>query len=111
MADRLDITLFACSIMPDHVHLVAACHRLTPKDLIAAFKRAGTRGLNAESLHPFVDHPRSNGTLPSPWAAGGWKVYLDTEHDMRRAIAYVEQNPIRAGLKRQKWSFLRALTG
>ena len=108
IAEKLNVEIRACSIMPDHVHLVALCHRLPPQELIEAFKRAGTRGLNLESLHPFRDCPRSNGKLPSPWAAGGWKVFLDTEAEVQRAIRYVEQNPIKAGLKRQCWSFVRS---
>lgn len=40
------------------------------------------------------------------WAKQGWHVFLDSDEAVRRAIAYVEQNPIRDGLPRQRWSFV-----
>ncbi len=106
--EQLRISVYACSIMPDHAHLVVGTHRLRGDEVISALKRAATRRLNEEDVHPFVDHPRSNGKLPSPWASGGWKVFLDTEADVRRTIAYVENNPVRAGLKPQNWTFVEA---
>ena len=42
----------------------------------------------------------------SPWARGCWTVYLDNEEAVRRAILYVEQNPVKDGLRPQKWSFV-----
>lgn len=101
---KIKLAIHALAVMPDHVHVVAAPQPLDLGKLIEALKRAGTRGMNAEQRHPFVDHPRSNGRLPSPWAAGGWKVLLYTPEDMRRTIKYVEQNPVRAGLKPQRWN-------
>lgn len=52
------------------------------------------------------EHRRVNGTLPSPWGARGWKVALFTEEQLRAAIRYVEENPARAGFKRQQWEFV-----
>jgi hypothetical protein len=40
------------------------------------------------------------------WASRGWKVYLDSNEDIERAIRYVEANPIKEGLKKQVWSFV-----
>jgi hypothetical protein len=70
--------------------------------------------MNAEGIHPFVTFvnlPRKSGRLSSPWAEGGWKVFLNSPADMRRAIKYVEQNPIRAGMKRQRWSCVSPYIG
>jgi len=106
IADKLDLTIYAFAIMPDHAHAVVAPHRLTGDKLIAALKRAGTRQLNDEGIHPLASLPRSNGKAPSPWGGSGWKVFLDTPEAMHQAIAYVEQNPEKAGLKRQQWSFV-----
>ncbi len=108
---RLSIVIHACSIMPDHVHLVVARHRFEGDELIACLKRAGTRGMNEESLHPLCDFPRVNDRLPSPWGARGWKVTLRSTEQMRAAIRYVEQNPVRAGFKPQRWSFVTAYLG
>jgi REP element-mobilizing transposase RayT len=101
---KIELVVYALAVQPDHVHVVAAQHAYSPEEILAALKRAGTKGLSADSLHPFTNHPRTNDRLPSPWAEKGWKVFLNTPEEMRRAIRYVEQNPIRAGLKPQSWS-------
>jgi hypothetical protein len=36
-----------------------------------------------------------------------WKVFLD-EPDVSRAIRYVENNPLKEGLRPQAWSFVTA---
>jgi hypothetical protein len=43
------------------------------------------------------------------FARGEWKVYLDTEEEVRRAIAYVEENPLKEGKRRQRWGFVGGL--
>lgn len=100
---KVGLVVHACAIMPDHVHVVVAAHKFDGDEIIECLKRAGTRGLNAEGLHPLKDYPRANGRLPSPWAGGGWKVMLFTPEKMLAAIAYVEENPVRAGMRRQRW--------
>jgi len=37
---------------------------------------------------------------------GCWKVFLNDLEAVRRAIRYVNDNPVRAGLKRQTWPFI-----
>jgi len=108
---KIGLTIHACAIMPDHVHVVVARHRLDGDELIACLKRAGTRGMNAEGIHPMRDHPRANGRLPTPWAGGGWKVMLFSPEQMYAAIRYVEQNPVRAGFMAQRWSFVAPYVG
>jgi len=103
---KISLKIYAFAIMPDHFHLVVREHSFAPDELIACLQRAATRELNREGLHPLQDFPHPNGKLPSPWAAKGWNVFLDKSNDMRRAIAYVEQNPLKAGLRRQHWSFV-----
>lgn len=103
---KVELVVYACAIMPDHVHIVVAANRLDGDALIACLKKAATRGMNVEGLHPMRVHPRANGTLPSPWGARGWKVMLFTEEQMGAAIRYVEENPVRAGLRAQRWSFV-----
>jgi REP element-mobilizing transposase RayT len=108
---KVELVVHACAIMPDHVHVVVAAHRFEGDDLIECLKRAGTRGMNAEGLHPLRDHARANGRLPSPWAGKGWKVMLFTPEQMRAAIRYVERNPVRAGFKPQRWAFVAPYVG
>ena len=45
------------------------------------------------------------------WAEGQWKVFLESEEAIVRAIRYVEDNPIRAGKPAQQWSFVSPFTG
>jgi REP element-mobilizing transposase RayT len=105
MCPKIDLVVHACAVLPDHVHLVVAAHRFEGDELIACIKRAATRGMSEEGLHPMAMHQRGNGRLPSPWGARGWKVMLFTPRQMRAAIRYVEGNPVKAGLKRQRWGF------
>jgi hypothetical protein len=35
-----------------------------------------------------------------------WKVFLFGDEDIRRAVRYVEDNPLKEGLTGQDWSFL-----
>jgi hypothetical protein len=39
----------------------------------------------------------------TPWADHGWNVFLDSVEDVERAIAYVQNNPIRGGKRQQRW--------
>jgi REP element-mobilizing transposase RayT len=101
-AGRSGLKILACVILPDHVHLVLGAYRLSPKRLVIQLKGAATRELLRQELHPF-----GNGPKPQKcFARGEWKVYFDLEEDVLRAIGYVEQNPEKEGLPRQRWSFV-----
>ena len=100
---RSGITVWACSVMPDHVHAVIARHRYQIEQVVNLMKGDATRQLLAEGLHPFAERRRPNGRLPACWARNPWAVYLDTEEDIVRAIQYVEENPVKAGLPPQRW--------
>lgn len=102
-AGRSMLTIFACAILPDHVHLVLAQHRLDPAKLAVQLKGAASRELTAAHLHPF---PANGDKRPKCFARGEWKVFLDTPADVRRAIRYVELNPEKEGLPRQHWPFI-----
>ena len=108
---KVSLTIHACAIMPDHVHVVVATHRFDGDEIIACLKRAGTRGMNDDGLHPLRDFARTSGKCPSPWAERGWKVMLFTPAQMLAAIRYVEQNPVRAGLRPQRWTFVVPFVG
>ena len=103
---QLHLTVFACSILPEHVHLVSAAHARDPDALIGFLKRSGTRELTARGLHPLATLRDGRGRVPSPWAEEGWAVFLDTVEQMRQAIEYVQRNPEKEGLPRQQWSFV-----
>jgi len=100
------IIMYACAIMPDHVHVVVARHDKDIESLVGFLKRAASRGLSAEGLHPLVGYINRSGRVPSAWADGGWNHFIDDPIDIPDAIDYVEKNPERIGLPRQYWSFV-----
>ena len=104
--ERSGIQVFACAILPQHVHLVVARHRYSIEEIARHLKADATTQLGRESLHPFATAPYRNGALPSPWARGQWKCFLNDAEYVRAAINYVNRNPIREELKGQSWSFV-----
>ena len=65
-------------------------------------KGEATKQLKRDGLHPFghLADP------PSPWVRRGWNVFLSSDEEIRRAIRYVEQNPVKENKPPQKWSFV-----
>jgi REP element-mobilizing transposase RayT len=106
-ADCSGLSIFACAVLPNHVHLVLGSFRLSPEKLVIQLTGAATRELVRQQLHPFGDAARP----AKCFARGEWTVYLDTEDDVRRAIRYVEENPVKEGLRRQAWSFVTPFGG
>ncbi len=105
-ARTLDLKAHACAILPDHVHLVAGRHARDVEYLVGFLKRAATRRLTSEGLHPLAKYRRADNRVPSPWVDNGWSVYLNTPDQMRQRIRYVEENPIKEGLAPQSWGFV-----
>ena len=97
----------ACAILPDHLHLVIARYARRIESIISELKFAATRQLYAEGLHPFQDWDGRRRI--SAWAVGSWNVFLGTD-DISRAVHYVENNPIKQGLSRQRWSFVTPIS-
>ena len=93
----------ACSILPEHVHLVIGRSERALGRIGGHFKARATQRLSAEGLWPGDRRP--------VWGHRGWKVFLWTPEDVRRAIAYVEANPGREGKRRQRWSFVEPYEG
>jgi len=104
-----DVCFHACSIMPDHVHLVVRRHARTIEQIANQLKGAATRKLRSKEIHPLQDYATASGRPPKMWARGQWSVYLNSAADIERAIQYVEDNPVREGLKPQRWTFVRSL--
>jgi REP element-mobilizing transposase RayT len=108
VATKLDVLVHACAVLPDHVHLVTGVAAMKSELLRHCFKRAATRRLNAADMHPLGELRKENGRVPSPWGEKGWNVFINSKEQMRRVIHYVEENPVKAGLKQQRWSFVTA---
>ncbi|MBA4015667.1 MAG: hypothetical protein C0483_00620 [Pirellula sp.] len=103
VAADFDIKIFAAAFMPDHAHLVIERGRHTAEEWTGYFKRAASRKLVVDELHPFA---AIDGRRPTVWGAGGWKVYLHTPYEIARTIAYVDGNPARSKLPKQRWPFV-----
>ncbi|MCX5675040.1 MAG: transposase [Planctomycetota bacterium] len=88
----------ACSILPEHVHMVIARHERALERTVGHLKGRATQRLKADGLWPGCDAP--------VWAKGCWRVYLNTAEDVKRAVAYVEANPEKESKPRQHWSFV-----
>lgn len=103
---RSGLRVWACSILPEHVHMVVGRSRLTIEQVVIQLKGAATRQLVAEGIHPFGHLAESDGQPPKCWSRGEWSVFLDAPHDIRRSIRYVEDNPPKEGKRRQTWPFV-----
>ncbi|CAN5389109.1 hypothetical protein BH10PLA2_BH10PLA2_12930 [soil metagenome] len=103
--------IWACSILPQHVHMVLARHTYSAEIATNLLKGAATTSLVIAGAHPQTKYRTSNGKRPSLWSLGQWKVFLDTEDSIVNAIRYVEENPIKEGKPIQKWSFVRPFRG
>lgn len=105
------VVVWACSILPDHVHLVIARHRYKVEQIVNLLKGAATRQLICENLRPLAAFPTRTGRVPKAFARGHWSVFLDGEDDIRRSIRYVQNNPIREDKRVQRWSFVTPFEG
>jgi REP element-mobilizing transposase RayT len=110
-ACKSHLTIWACSILPEHVHLILARHTYKVEQVCNLLKGEATKQLRAESLHPQQRFQCGDGKLPSLWAEGQWKQYLDSEKAIEEAIHYVEENPPKEGKPPQKWSFVTPFVG
>jgi REP element-mobilizing transposase RayT len=90
--------IHACSILPDHVHLVIGWHPSNIRRIVGHMKSRATRRLKHVGLWHADNRP--------VWGAHGWNVYLDTIAAVERAIRYVEANPEKERKKRQRWSIV-----
>src|SRR5690242_17379731 len=53
---RGGLTVWACAVRPEHVHMVIARHTCKVEQVVNLLKGAATRQLMAEGLHPFAGH-------------------------------------------------------
>ncbi|MGE3638337.1 MAG: hypothetical protein AB7G28_07240 [Pirellulales bacterium] len=104
--EEADYAIYACSILPQHVHLVIGPHERDIDRIVGHLKARATQAMNAAGLHPLGAHREADGTVPSPWCRRCWKVFIFSQRHLREAIQYVEDNPLKAGKQRQNWSFV-----
>jgi len=83
---RNQVTVYACSIMPAHVHMVIGQEARKITQVSRLLKGAATTALVDAGLHPFVNSPFRNGALPTPWTRHEWVCYLWSDEDVRHAV-------------------------
>ena len=104
------LTLWACSILSEHVHAVIARHRFKVEYIVGLLKGEATKQLKRDNVHPLAAHADEEG-IPTPWAERCWKVFLDSEDAIGRAIRYVNENPLKECKPKQTWSFVTPFAG
>ena len=108
----IGLGIWACSILPEHVHFILARHRYRIEQAANLLKGEATRRLLEKSLHPMKHFQNTEkDRSPSVWGEGQWKVYLEDEEAIENAIRYVKQNPIREDKPPQHWSYVTAYEG
>ena len=108
-AAESNYTILACSILPQHVHLVLGPHARDIDRIVGHLKARATQQLNQQGIHPLAAYRQAGGTIPSPWCRNCWKVFNYSQQHLRDAVKYVEDNPLKEGKPRQHWSFVRGL--
>jgi REP element-mobilizing transposase RayT len=96
----------ACTILPEHVHLVLGRHRYRVEQMVRLLKAEASTQLAADGRHPLAAWARPGEPLPTPWARNCWRVFLDSAEAIDRAVRYVEGNPLKEGKPPQGWSFV-----
>lgn len=96
---RRRYTVWACAILRNHAHLCIRIHRDDPLTLWRSFADESAAFLR-RLADVASDHP--------VWSNRPYKVYLTSVDDVRRVVAYIEQNPAKEGLAAQSWPFVTA---
>jgi len=68
---KLGLVFYAAALMPDHMHIVAARQEMYAEDIAGHLKRAGSRRLRKDGLHPFATNAGTGvvaGVNPGPQA-------------------------------------------
>ena len=95
--DDAGYQIWAASILPDHVHLVVKRHSRKIEKVVGHLKSEATKALREAGFRT------ADARI---WAKRCWPVYLNSPFDIRRAVRYVELNPVKEGKRRQTWSFV-----
>ena len=108
---KSDYAILACSILPEHTHLVIARHRYKVEQIVNLLKGAATRQLIDDKIHPLRDHAKPGKRPPGMWGRHQWKTFLDSDKAIENAIGYVIENPIKESKPRQNWKWITPYAG
>ena len=97
------LTIWALSILPQHVHMILGRHRYEIEIACNLLKGSASKQLDLAGLHPMSRYRKPDGKLPRMWNSNQWVQYLDSEEAIDNAISYVEQNPVKEGKPKQNW--------
>ena len=98
-----DYICHACTIMPDHVHMLIRRQCDRAEEMIAAFQETGRTDL--------IDAGKRSPTQPV-WTAGpGWKTFINSRRQFEAEIGYIRQNPKKIGKPEQAWDFVTEYDG
>ena len=108
---KSNFTIWACSILPQHVHLVIARHHFKVEYIAGLLKGEATKALNKAGRHPLRKFKDKHGKPPTPWNVKSYHGFLESEQEIEDAIAYVIENPMKEGKRKQAWSFTKPFAG
>jgi REP element-mobilizing transposase RayT len=95
---EMGYTVWAGAVLTNHWHLVVRTHRDDSLTMLAKIAEATFGELHERKLVP-EGHP--------VWSERPYKVFLRTREDVLGRIDYVEKNPMKEGLARQYWGFVK----
>ena len=108
---KSQLKMWACSILPQHVHLVLARHRFKVEYIVGLLKGEATKSLRLANIHPLSSFADGRGKIPTPRNVKSYHGFLESEQEIDDAIAYVDENPVKEGKKRQAWAFVLPFGG
>ncbi|MGB2986053.1 MAG: transposase, partial [Phycisphaerae bacterium] len=92
---RKKMTLHACVIMPDHVHMIVTPHEVAPGEWVALGEIL--HSIKSYSAQEVNKRRRSRGAL---WLDETWDRIIRNEREYEQRWEYIEHNPERIGLGR-----------
>jgi REP element-mobilizing transposase RayT len=108
--EESQISLHACAVGFDHVHIVTSRHRKSIELIVGQFKGRAAQQMRAADCYSFERFTIPNALPPTPWAKGCWSVFINDAGHLRSAIEYVRRHPMKEGLPAQDWDFLTPLS-
>jgi len=98
------ISAFACTVTPDHVHLLIGSTEIPIDELVLLLKETAVAALLRHDLHPrsrLAEYVEPLTAAASVWSVGCWKVFIDDPQQMYATIHYINNHRFS-----QHWSFV-----
>ena len=86
--------------------MVIATHTIGFEQLVGKLKANATSTLSKARCHPFLELELKSGKHHTCWGGRAWITELFREEQILERIRYVEENPVKAGLRLQTWKFV-----